>query len=302
MQTITSDFFAVDSSTQVRYQIACPKTRPAQGSVLLLQGRGDCLEHYSEVTRELTGRGFSVYAFDWRGQGLSTRPLADRLASHVSSFEDYLNDLHQFVTRIWQPDTRHRFILGQSMGAHLALRYLAEHDLDVSGALLCAPMIGVKTRRWSTALAPIIMEGMAGLGLTEACIPGNRAYRPSERKFEDNPLTSDERRFHLRADTVRQIPDLEVDGPTFGWMDAAFRSAAILNAEGYVEGITTRVVILVGDSDVVVDLESVRAMAKRLCNCHFMILEGAKHEVMMETDTVRALFWQAFDRTVEPQA
>jgi lysophospholipase len=235
MQTTTVDFLAVDSATQLRYQIACPMTKPAEGSVLLLAGRGDCLELYAEVTQELTGRGFSVYTFDWRGQGLSTRPVVDRLASHVSRFEDYLNDLHQFVTRIWQPDTRHRFIIGQSLGAHLALRYLVEHNLDVSGALLCAPMIGVKTRRWSTALAPIIMESMAGLGLTGACIPGNRSYRPSERKYEDNPLTSDKRRFCLRADAVRQNPDLEVDGPTFGWMDAAFRSVAILNAAGYVE-------------------------------------------------------------------
>jgi lysophospholipase len=62
------------------------------------------------------------------------------------------------------------------------------------------------------------------------------------------------------------------------------------------------VVILVGDSDVVVDLESVRAMAKRLRNCQLHMLEGARHEIMMENDTVRALFWQAFDCMVQRQA
>jgi len=38
------------------------------------------------------------------------------------------------------------------------------------------------------------------------------------------------------------------------------------------------------------------AVAARLRHGEHFTIAGAKHEVMMETDALRALFWQAFDR------
>ena len=37
-------------------------------------------------------------------------------------------------------------------------------------------------------------------------------------------------------------------------------------------------------------------MAARLQHGEHFTIAGAKHEVMMETDDLRALFWEAFDR------
>lgn len=290
----------VSPTTTLRYLVARPETAAERGSVLLLQGRGECLEQYAEVIGELGSKGFSVYSFDWRGQGLSSRVLPDRLKCHVNSFDDHLDDLHEFVTRVWNPtEQRHCYILTHSMGGHLALRYLVERNLKVDGAVLCAPMIGIQTRRWPKAIAPTIIEGMIGLGFSETCIPGSRSYRPSERPFAGNPLTSDEARHAVLADAVRQNPMLEVDGPTFGWVDAAFRSMAILTGENYVEKITCPVGILVGDADVVIDLEAARAVAKRIRNCRFQLLRDARHEIMMENDRLRAEFWRFFESMVE---
>src|ERR1043166_3543765 len=54
-------------------------TGSPRGTILLLTGRGEFIEKYAtEVVGELLGRGFCVYAVDWRGQGLSDRALADR--------------------------------------------------------------------------------------------------------------------------------------------------------------------------------------------------------------------------------
>src|SRR5689334_11979155 len=50
----------------------------SRGTILLLTGRGEFLEKYAtEVVGELLDRGFAVAAIDWRGQGLSDRPLPD---------------------------------------------------------------------------------------------------------------------------------------------------------------------------------------------------------------------------------
>ena len=57
-----------------------------KGTVVLLQGRAEYIEKYYETVRDLQSRGFAVATFDWRGQGLSDRALADRQKGHVRSF------------------------------------------------------------------------------------------------------------------------------------------------------------------------------------------------------------------------
>jgi len=46
----------------------------------------------------------------------------------------------------------------------------------------------------------------------------------------------------------------------------------------------------------VVNIESHAAVVARLPRAERVVLPGAWHEIMMETDPIRALFWQAFDR------
>src|SRR5579859_1726679 len=78
--------------TAVRYA-RWPAERRERGTACLLQGRAEFIEKYFEVVQELRSRGLSVIAFDWRGQGLSDRALADPHKGHVESFRQYDTDL-----------------------------------------------------------------------------------------------------------------------------------------------------------------------------------------------------------------
>ena len=76
----------------------------ARGTVVLLTGRGEFIEKYAtEVTGELLQRGFSVAALDWRGQGLSDRPLSEHDAGHIDNFSTYIADLKLFLDTIVAP-------------------------------------------------------------------------------------------------------------------------------------------------------------------------------------------------------
>src|ERR1700738_334711 len=76
----------------------------ARGTVVVLTGRGEFVDKYAtEVVGELLGRGYAVIAMDWRGQGLSDRPLADRNKGHIDIFETYLADLRLFLDKIVAP-------------------------------------------------------------------------------------------------------------------------------------------------------------------------------------------------------
>ena len=45
----------------------------AIGTLVLMQGRAEFIEKYADVIARYVRLGFCVVAFDWRGQGLSTR-------------------------------------------------------------------------------------------------------------------------------------------------------------------------------------------------------------------------------------
>src|SRR5664279_1192035 len=78
--------------------------RRGQGTVLVLQGRGEAIEKYFEVIGDLRKRGFAVATFDWRGQGGSERHLRNAMKAHVDSFAEYDRDLEAFTQHVLLPD------------------------------------------------------------------------------------------------------------------------------------------------------------------------------------------------------
>ena len=94
-----------------------------KGTVCVFHGRCEFIEKYFETVRELHARGFAVATFDWRGQGMSDRALADTHKGHVWSFDEYATDLGAFMQEIVLPDCPPPFFaLGHSMGASILLR------------------------------------------------------------------------------------------------------------------------------------------------------------------------------------
>ena len=68
-----------------------------KGTVLLFPGRTEYIEKYGRAACDLLKRGYTTVTIDWRGQGLSDRPLADLLTGHVHEFVDYQKDVRAMV-------------------------------------------------------------------------------------------------------------------------------------------------------------------------------------------------------------
>ncbi|MCA9515647.1 MAG: alpha/beta hydrolase, partial [Myxococcales bacterium] len=69
----------------------------ARALILVLGGRGEPLEKYAEVERELVARGLEPWNLEWRGQGGSDRAPGLEGLGHVETFATYLDDLRAFV-------------------------------------------------------------------------------------------------------------------------------------------------------------------------------------------------------------
>ena len=268
------------------------------GTVLICTGRSEFIEKYLAVVAELRARGFAVVVFDWRGQGLSERPLRDAHKGHVWHFSDYEGDLLAVVDQVMAPCCpRPWFGLAHSMGGAIALNAAADRPDLFRRLVVSAPMVEIARLPFAgvaRAAARLCRYG----GLSRGFVPGKRGRSPLFRAFEGNPLTSDEARYRAALDYLAAEPRLALGAPTLGWLHAAFTAMARLHAPGYPERMRTPVLAVLPGLDRVVESRAAERLVARLRASRAVTVPGSRHEILMERDAFREQFWAAFDAFV----
>ena len=291
------EYFLTADGLQIRWGYRSAPETGSRGTVVLLNGRTEYLEKYAETAADLNRRGWAVYSMDWRGQGLSDRLTANRLKGHVGRFRDYMDDLQGFVDLVRRHGAARPFILvGHSMGGHIGLRFLRERRHPFDLAVLTSPMIDIELPAVPRRLLRGYVRAAVRLGFGEAYAPGGAAYENKDRIFTDNPLTSDRERFQRRLDEIAANPRLALGGVTYGWLDAAFRSIDRVLATGFARGLDLPLLIVRAAEDSIVSRSAQRDFCRRSRHCRLVDVPGARHELLVETDACRQVFWQAFDR------
>jgi lysophospholipase len=275
---------------------APPELTP-RGVCVLLHGQTEFIEKYLEVIGELLARGYTVATMDWRGQGGSVRALGNPLKAHIADFSQYISDLQVFLDKVVHNLTdRPPIALAHSMGAHILLRSLHERPKQFSAAVLVAPMLRVLTREHSPRFVRWVSRMQNMLGRQEDWIFDMQTRDPLRATFADQIATSDAQRFQRTQEMLRAHPNLRLTGPTWGWLEAAYRSMDKTAARGFVEAIATPLLVFGAGRDRIVDNAAVRAFTQRLPNRRYEEIGEAEHEILMESDAIRARFWEAFDR------
>ncbi|CAN1535457.1 PldB Lysophospholipase [Rhabdaerophilaceae bacterium] len=276
-----------------------PQPERPTGTVLVVQGRSEFVEKYREVIGELGARGFATVAFDWRGQGRSTRQLGNLGKGHVEDFDDYLLDLDAIIGEMTAREMPKPWtILAHSMGAAVALLALARGPSPFVRAMLSAPMVGLNG--WNGSfLARMIARTCASLGLAHAFVPTGRPTPvPQSAPFATNPLTSDERRYGVMCGWLDAAPSLGIGDPTIGWVDAAFNAMQQFQNPEFGRVNRTPIMMILAGKDSIVSTKAAARLAHTMRGASCITLPGIRHEVLMERDEARNLFWRAFDEFV----
>lgn len=274
-----------------------PGANARDAVIVIMQGRSEFIEEYAEIIGDLLARGFHVVTFDWRGQGGSDRMLPDHAKGHVKRFDDYLEDLDAVMKKIVNPlGVTRRIALAHSMGGAIAMRMALRDDEMFERYVLCAPMIGLAMANY-TKRARFAASALAAIGFATRFIPDGHAepFIP----FEDNPLTSDFRRFDRSDAVLRKAPQLSIGSPTLGWVATSFAAMAELQFDETPRAILNPVLILAGSHDRVASTPIAEKFALGLKAGRFIEIENALHEILQENDHVLARFWQEFDRFVD---
>ncbi len=268
------------------------KPENARGTGIICPGRTEFIEKYFEVAREMQARGFAIIIIDWPGQGLSERLLEDGNKGHIDRFETFMGALANGLEDLEDRLPRPHVSLAHSMGGAIALSAIIEGLVKVEAAAFCAPMWGIQTGMFGVRYLVWAMRVM-GRSNDYAQQPG-----PAE-TFETNIVTHDEKRWQMQRDLTDAVPDLELGPVTWGWLGASLDIVATFTKPALLRRVSIPVMIASAEEEKLVDNKAHARICAQLTNCEHITVEGAMHEILMETDARRAVFWAAFDRLLE---
>jgi lysophospholipase len=272
-----------------------------RGTVCVFTGRGEFIEKYFETIGELIERQFAVVAMDWRGQGLSGRALDNSRKGHVDDFALFERDLDALTKQVLQfLCPRPFFAIGHSMGGAILLSQAQSGTSPFQRLVVTAPMIdieGLQPRRLIRGL--IEVADIVGLGSTY--VPGGRGASSMSAPFETNVLTSDRKRYMRNAAIVAAAPHLGIGDPTFGWLNAAFRLMSLFADPSTAHGPSMPVLAFSAAEDRVVSTPAIHRYIGAYKTSLVVPLAHARHEILQETDSIRAQFWAAFDAFIPGQ-
>lgn len=260
-----------------------PKGASARGNLLFASGRGDFIEKYIEAIGHWYAQGWNVTAFDWRGQGDSR---GDIIGGHLDSFDPLVDDAAALIEAwLGERDGPH-VAIAHSMGGHLLLRTLAERHPKLDAAVLVAPMIGINATPIPTWLGRRVARALAGLGLNR-----RRAWKQNERPAPGDTsrqtyLTSSLDRYGDELWWRIRHPAYDLGPPTWGWLNAAYRSIKKLSPEA-LAGVTIPVLIVGAARDRLVSPTAIRRAIRALPKVEAEIFPDAAHEILRESDPIR---------------
>lgn len=266
---------------------------PAHDRVVVIStGRIESYVKYPEVAYDLFHCGYDVMIMDHRGQGLSGRLLEDSHRGHVLQFDDYVSDF----TRFWQlyvaPGAyRQRLALAHSMGGAILALFLAANPGACDAAALCAPMFGIRLPMPGWLAWRILQWAERRPAMRERYAVGTGAWRP--RPFTVNTLTHSHQRYQRSLRHYADFPQLRVGGPTYHWVREGLLAGNQVLANA--SAITTPVLLLQAGEEKIVDNRSHHAFCQAMAAAGHpcvgvrpIVIEGARHEMLFEEDSLRA--------------
>jgi len=290
---INSNYFEMDDGIKIRVCYWLNKEENNSGTILLQQGHNEFIEKYFETINEFLKKGFSVIAFDWRGQGMSDRMIKETERSYIKNFERHDKDFDEILKFIEIKKFPTPYIgIGHSMGGCLMLSAFYRHPKKLKVGILSAPMLGFKNEGFLRAASSL-------MNLTKKdtdYLIGSKPNMGVETPFNENDLTRDSKRYERALKLVRKQPSIRLWGITNSFAKAVNQRFKIIRKKGWAEKIETKVLLINSLEDKVVDPDKTIKTIKRLKNYEIINFKDCEHEIFMERDIHRKRMWNKIDK------
>lgn len=293
-------FFEGERGVKIRYGVFRATGRPLKGTVAVFTGRNESIEKYFETINDLSKRGFGVAIFEWRGQAGSGRMLKDPQRGYVESFDAYIADIDRFFTQIVLPDCRGPYyVLAHSTGALAALAAVPTLVNRVRRMVLIAPLLASDALPFSLKTTRRVTGLLRGLGLGWVYASGGPWMATP---FVENVLTSDAHRYERNTQLYKTHRQLSLGSPTIGWIHAVSKASEQVQDPDFCAKVHMPILLVAAGADTVVSTRAIERYSRRIRSASIVTIDGAKHEILQESDFYREQFFAAFDAFIPGSA
>lgn len=161
--------FKGKNGLELYYQSWYPQAS-ARAVLVIVHGHGGHTGILTRMVEYFVERNYIVYSYDLRGNGKSPGQRG-----HINSWTEFRADLKAFINLVNSKEpNRDLFMIGQSMGATIALDYILRELNQLKGLILLSPALEIGVSSWKLLIGKIfsrILPNFAletGLGFSAA--------------------------------------------------------------------------------------------------------------------------------------
>lgn len=277
-----SGTFRVADGTELAVSLYPAKT--PRGSVVIVHGFSETAEKYRELIWYFLNENYTVLAYDQRGHGRSTR-TAPADVTHVTAFEDYVEDLHALLVAKAEELPRPRYLFSHSMGGAVGALFLITYPGFFEKAVLSSPMIAARH------------DGLGLHACRGICLFCMKTGRAAKRIFvsgktsdptgetPETGASDSAARFEYYRQLRLTNPVLFGGAPTYNWTYASLGVTKKILKKGAPERVKIPVLLFSADNDTLVKRKPQQEFIRRVAHGTF-VTEPAKHEIYAAGDAV----------------
>ena len=254
-----------------------------KGTVVVVPGFTGSIEMIMREITRIHAAGYRVGAIEYRGQGLSYRPLSQHPEKgYVEDYGLLGAEVAMFANQVKQAGSP-LFFFSISKGAHITMRMAAEQAVHVDAYALIVPMIQINSGDFPYENLATVSNVMTKVGLGAAYSPGANAWPGEKLVFGEatgcnaNPKTA-----QAQSALFAINEQLRTKGVTFKWLHETIKSSEKLLSPSFVESINSPVKIYTAGIDLLVSTEKAEQFCSSLENCETQHYEQARHCITRE--------------------
>ena len=279
---IKDGYFKNRDGLNLHYQLLINPSEKA--SIVISHGYCEFTTKYAETMYYFYQMGYSVFAIDHRGHGLSDREVEGYSKVHINHFEDYVLDFNEFIEKVVKEEslTKRLILFAHSMGGGIGALYIEQFPDVFERAVLSSPMIRLSTGDTSKFVVELLSLLSYLPSFKKRYLPGYHDYDHAFKYPRCSALSK--ARYIYQFEEREREPHYRTNGCTYTWSREAFNvSKKILKNACLVK---IPVIIMQAAEDTLVIPEAQDEFAKLVDSCTVIRYEGSKHEIFNATDDI----------------
>lgn len=253
----------------------------ADKNVIICHGFTENAEKYKEMIYYFYQANCNVFILDHQGHGKSFRMVEDYSITHIEKFNDYVEDLREFIKLIVKPASKQKpnILFSHSMGGAIGGAYLEKYPEDFKKAIFSSPMFEINSGDMPPWLGMLIANFKILTGHKKDYLFVQSRFDEKE-KFETSCAIS---KIRYEYFFKKRLENKEYQNycASYSWFRQSMIATKRLLRPANLEKIQIPVIVFQADKDTVVKANGQEEFVKGVKDARLIFVPESKHEIFM---------------------